>query len=437
MRIVKTQKILYNHELRIRLIADNEDAEYIRLVRKLPDCKWSTNLNSWHTNNIQNHIVFLNKVFPAAIRFYDVSKFPGIPEIEEKLAEKRIRVEKNQTDSSLILHFLYDHELSSLIKNLGGNPYPEKGKAWKINNTPEIAAKLKSYFLKANYLIDCDGENDKLPSACQNTSIRIQVEQKLRENLNLLKYEKRTIDQYVKNVDMFLESTGENPGINPDLIRDFIDEMSISKNYSRSYQNLLINSIKAYYRFIHGVVLDRISLPRPRRDSSLPCILTKQEVTRIIQLIPNIKHNVIISTIYMTGITVSEAVSIKPSDIDNEKMEILIHRRKDRLPRVIPLPPELLKKIESYIIIFQPRNFLFEGYHGKQYSQRSIQKVLQKYVRRAGIQKKTTVHTLRHSYAGHLASEGIDIAELQKYLGHSSRRTTEIYRKVALCIGQS
>jgi len=429
MQIVKTQKILYNHELRIRFIADNEDSEYIRLVRKLPDCRWSSILNSWHTNNIENHILFFNKVFPAAIRFYDISKLPGIPEVEEKQVDKRICIGLNPSDNTLILNFLYDQDLTVLVKKLGGKQLPDKGKAWAVNPSQDILRELNSYLQKSNYRIDYERDSKAILTSISNSSFLIQTEERLRENFKLLNYGKRTIEQYISNVNRFLFSIGQNTVLNPEVVRDYIDEMSISRNYSRSYQNLMINSIKAYYRYIHGVELDRFELPRPKRDKSVPIILSKQEVAKIIQFIPNLKHSVLISTIYVTGIKVSEVLSIRPEDIDRENMRIFICGRNGKAQRTVPVTMELLQNIEIYINCFRPRNYLFEGYNGSQYSTRSIQKVLQKYVQKAGISKNATVHTLRHSCAGHLAAEGIDPGELQKFLGLSSKRSTEIYSK--------
>jgi integrase/recombinase XerD len=431
MRIVKTQKILYNHELRIRLIADNADAEYIRLVRKLPDCKWSPHLNSWHTHNIQDHVFFLNKVFPASIRFYDISKSMSIPEIEEEPVERRILIQEENEDNSLILNFLYDHKLTAFISRLGAKPYKKNGKAWKVSNCPEIITNLKIYLRKVNYRIDYENHSGEKQDIKPNAAMQPQVEERFREILQFLNYENRTIVQYVNNVNRFLLWAGNNPVLHIDRIRDFIDEMSISRNFSRSYQNLLINSIKAYYRYIHDVEPGQIELVRPRRNYPLPSILTRQEVIKIIQIIPNVKHSALISTIYMTGITLSETVSIKPEDIDKDQMQIFVRGRRDNAARNIPLPPELFQKLEFYRNCFHPQNYLFEGYNGSQYSERSVQKVLQKYVKKAGIAKKTTVQTLRHSYAGHKAAEGMDIDVLQRFLGHSSRKSTEIYRKIA------
>ena len=98
MRIVKTQKILYNHELRIRLISEPDDAEYVRLIRKLPDCRWSIILNSWHTRNIPDHIPFLNGAFPEGIKFFDISIPSALPRFDEEIAGKRIFIYHDQTD---------------------------------------------------------------------------------------------------------------------------------------------------------------------------------------------------------------------------------------------------------------------------------------------------------------------------------------------------
>ena len=95
MRIIKTQRILYNHEFRIRFLADFDDEEFIRLVRKLPDSKWSICLNSWHTNNIPDHINYLNTIFPASYRFFDISGAQLIPKFEEVMPERRIQISHN------------------------------------------------------------------------------------------------------------------------------------------------------------------------------------------------------------------------------------------------------------------------------------------------------------------------------------------------------
>jgi integrase/recombinase XerD len=430
MQLVRTQKILYNHEFRIRLLADNSDARYIRLVRKLPDCRWSNHLNSWHTDNIENHIQYFNKIFPSYIRFIAGSPSLYIPKIDENLSEKRISIIKNISDKSLTFKFSFDRELEVLIQKSGGFPQLDNGKEWKIKNALEINQNLRSYLQNANYCIEFKSvpEEDKdftiFPS-----EIRKNVE-KFREYLVFSNYSKRTIDQYASNVSQFMCSSVGNSCLNIEDIRDYIEEMSINRNLSRSCQNQIINSLKVYYRYKYGHGIDRSELQRPRRDSSRPAILTKNEVSKIIKLIPNLKHSTLISTIYLTGITVGETVSIRPDDIDKVNSQIFIRGRKDNPGRTVPLPGELIEKIDCYQNCYHPKNYLFEGYGGTRYSERSIQKVLKKYVQKAGIKKRASVQTLRHSYACNLAAQGIDIGEIQHRMGLSSRKSTGIYWKM-------
>jgi integrase/recombinase XerD len=430
MQLVRTQKILYNHEFRIRLLADNSDAEYIRLVKKLPDCRWSNHLNSWHTVNIENHIQYFNKIFPSYIRFIAGSPSHYIPKIDENLSEKRISILKNIADKSLTFKFSFDRELEVLIQKSGGFPHYFNGKEWKIKDALEINENLRSYLQNANYCIEYksvpEGDKDIIIFP---TEIR-KSEEKFREYLVSSNYSKRTIEQYVSNVSQFMGSSFRNSGLSVEGIRDYMEEMSINRNLSRSCQNQFINSLKVYYRYKYGYGIGRAELQRPRRDSSRPVILTKNEVSKIIKFIPNLKHITLISIIYQTGITVGETVSIRPDDIDKVKSQIFIQGRKDNPGRIVPLPGELMDKIDCYQDCYHPKNYLFEGYGGTRYSERSIQKVMKKYVQKAGIKKRASAQTLRHSFACNMATQGIDRGELQHMLGHSSKKSTGIYWKM-------
>jgi len=431
MQIIKTQKIICNHELRIRLITDNENTEYLRLIRLLPDSRWSANMNSWHIRDMENHIGFLNKVFPSEIRFYDISKAGAIPNIEEKLSEKRICITKAAEENKILLKFLYNKELASLLIKLKGNTIPGNKNTWEVKNSPDIKSKLFTFLKKSNYLIDYPEQTVTLLTASEGDLNLSRIERKFRTGLESLSYKPRTINQYVSNVSLFLRYAGKNPSINPRILKEYIEEIAVEKKYSRSYLALHMNSIKAYYRIIRGVKSDFFEIPRPRRSRTLPVILSRHEVSKILQHIPNIKHSVLIRTIYITGITVSEAASLRPGDVNITDRQIIIRGRKSKADRKVAVSDEYLKNLKTYMNCFQPVNYLFEGYGRSRYSERSIQKVLKKYVRKAGIEKKATVYTLRHSCAGHLAAEGIGTDELQTFLGLSDRRSVEVYRKVA------
>jgi len=207
--------------------------------------------------------------------------------------------------------------------------------------------------------------------------------------------------------------------------------MSISRDLSRSYQNQFINSVKAYFRYTRGIELDRSDLPRPRMKKLKPSILSSQEAGKILNSVANLKHSTILSILYFTGITVSEVVALTPADVDAMNKNLHIGGKRDKPGRTIPLSDELVNKIMTYQNKYEPAEFLFEGYHGKQLSIRSIQKTVKKYAEKAGINKKTSVQTLRHSFAVRHIEQGFDAVMLQELLGHRSPRTTSVYAFLA------
>ncbi len=427
MQIVKTQKIFYNHQLRIRLISDNDDAEYIRLVRKLPDCRWSNCLNSWHTSNFQDHVPFLNRVFPASVRFYDISGSSLIPKVEEKTNEKRISIQVCKPENSILLNFLYDHELTNFLKSLGAIMNITNKKEWKLNDNKEINEKLNSYLEQANYKIDYLSSSVEKTLKMGEEKKIFQAEDLFRAFLESQNFEKRTIKQYVYNINRFLSETQPEIVLSIESIRDYMDEMAINRNYSYSYLNQQINSLRAYFQFIYGKKPGKNEIPRPKTIRSSPALLSRKEVGKIIDQIPNLKHRTLIDLISNTGITVSEAVMIKPEDVNYDKLLITIRGKKENSIRILPLNTDLIETIDLYRKQYHPNLFLFEGYKGKKISERGIQKVIKKYAKKAGIKSKTSVQTLRHSFASQLIESGAELKSVQEFLGHKSIRTTELY----------
>jgi integrase/recombinase XerD len=163
----------------------------------------------------------------------------------------------------------------------------------------------------------------------------------------------------------------------------------------------------------------------------LPSVLSKSEVHAIINSINNLKHKAIISTIYSCGLRISEALNLTIRDIDSNRMILYVRQSKGRKDRIIPLPQQLLELLRKYWLVYRPKYYLFEGSPSGPYSQSSIGNILDKAVNSNKINKKVTVHTLRHSYATHLMDAGVNLRFIQTILGHSSIKTTEIYTHVS------
>lgn len=167
-----------------------------------------------------------------------------------------------------------------------------------------------------------------------------------------------------------------------------------------------------------------------KKPKSLPNILTQEEIKLIINSITNLKHRAIISTIYSCGLRISEAVNLKIEDIDSKAMTVKIVNAKGKNDRIVMLSEKLLELLRKYFKKYKPKIYLFEEQYGEKYSTRSIQQIFNNAVKKVGIKKKVTVHTLRHSFASHLLDSGTDIRFIQELLGHKYLSTTQIYTHI-------
>jgi integrase/recombinase XerD len=250
--------------------------------------------------------------------------------------------------------------------------------------------------------------------------------------LILKNYSINTIRIYTEHIAFFLNHSEGNE------IKDMTAEdltryiqLKMSKNdYSTSYQNQLINAIKLYYRVVHNRDLGKFELPRPRGEKKLPVVLSRDEIKSIINQTYNTKHRTIITLIYGTGIRLGESVNILVRDIDFNRKLIYIRAGKGKKDRIVPLPAILIKQLELYLKQYIPDEYLFEGQHNRQYSPRSVQKILKQALIRAGIRKNASVHSLRHTFATHAIEDGIDIRLVQEILGHADIKTTELYTHI-------
>jgi integrase/recombinase XerD len=215
-----------------------------------------------------------------------------------------------------------------------------------------------------------------------------------------------------------------------DVIR-FNHEVILRERLSISYQRLIIGAIKLFYGRLqeHGMEIDR--LDRPFKEHKLPIVLSKSEVESILRAAGNIKHKAMLSLMYSCGLRRGEVLALKKADLDSGRNLIRIVQAKGRKDRYVPFSGKLKQLLESYYDQWKPKEYVFEGEKGGRYSERSIAKVLERAVQRAGIRKDVTLHTLRHSFATHLLEAGTDLRYIQEVLGHSSPKTTMIYTHVS------
>lgn len=256
---------------------------------------------------------------------------------------------------------------------------------------------------------------------------------RLVQDMKIRNFAVNTIDAYTYHVDKFEQFLGRK-NVNEATLEDI-----------RSFQLHLIEIRKIGFSSFNQAVcglrlLFTITIPKPwpvvmipfgKRAKRLPTVLSDNEVARLLECTPNLKHRTFFTTLYAAGLRLSEAANLKLTDIDSQRMQLNIQSGKGRKQRQVPLSPRLLKELREYWVKYRPTILLFPGkLPDKPYAGTSIQKTIKVSAKRAGISKTVTPHTLRHSYATGLLEAGVDILTISRLLGHASFTTTMVYLHV-------
>jgi integrase/recombinase XerD len=257
--------------------------------------------------------------------------------------------------------------------------------------------------------------------------------EEFRKYLTSKRYSPSTVKVYADSLITFLRyvSPKEISDIEIDDLIDFNNNYILKNNYSSSFQNQVVNAIKLFYRVVQHYKLDVELVHRPRREKTLPNVLSKEEVKRILDAPYNLKHRAMLSMIYSCGMRRSELLNLTKLDIDSKRMVVVIRMAKGKKDRIVPLSPKILILLRDYYKSYQPKQFLFEGQNGGKYSEKSLENVFKQSLLKAKIDKPATMHWLRHSFATHLLESGTDLRYIQELLGHKSSKTTEIYTHVS------
>lgn len=244
------------------------------------------------------------------------------------------------------------------------------------------------------------------------------------EELELRGYSKKTIDAYLFHVGKFV-----NSGLSP---REFLLYL-INKKKSKETVRLAGFAIKFYLSIIskQDSSINKIieKTPNLKRDKILPVILSRDDVERMIILTKNFNYRVMIMLMYASGMRAGEIINLKWGDVDFSRNIIHIKLGKGNKDRIVMLSPKVKKNLLKLDI--DKKGFVFKTYRNDKYSLRTIEMVVKNAAKKAGIKKKVTPHSLRHSFATHLLERGIDIRYIKDLLGHANLQTTMIYTKVS------
>src|SRR5689334_1233338 len=257
------------------------------------------------------------------------------------------------------------------------------------------------------------------------------------EELERRNYSQATARTYIDAIRRFAAHFHRSPDqLGPLEIREYQLHL-----YQRKLDPRTIRVQTAALRFFYRKVLhqhlsaDDLPLPKLLRRQ-IPIVLSPDEVTRMIDATPNLRHRTILMTLYSTGARRSELCHLRPEDIDKERMVVRIRQGKGGKDREVPLSPKLLEQLRTYYRSVKQKNgWMFPSLQSRRPNQpitaKAVWHACREATRRAGITKPVHPHTLRHSFATHLFDNGAELPVIQTLLGHADPRDTMIYLHLA------
>lgn len=334
----------------------------------------------------------------------------------------------------IALYFDYDQALIAHTKKIEGVRWSATNKCWYLNSKTGILDELSGHY-KSVAVLDNQTKyafGDEGVKA-QHLETRLNEEVKrFNQYLTGRRYSKSTIGTYTSFVSSFLHFIKkELEDLKSDDIERYCEKELAARNSAISTQRQFIGSMKQFKEMNSGLNFEINETLRPKRSKILPIVLSKEEVIDILRATKNLKHRATLAMIYASGLRISEVLNLKISDIDYDRKQVKVTQGKGRKDRYVVLAESIMPLLENYFATYAPKQYFIEGQKGGKYSPESIRSFLHKSSKAAGIKKRVTPHTLRHSYATHLLEGGVDVRYIQELLGHNDPKTTMIYTHVS------
>ncbi|MGH7732382.1 MAG: tyrosine-type recombinase/integrase [Gemmatimonadales bacterium] len=253
------------------------------------------------------------------------------------------------------------------------------------------------------------------------------------EDMTIRQFGPKTQHDYVRVVADFTRFLGRSPDqAEPEDLRRYQLHLA-EQGVSPAKMNAAVSALRFFFK---------VTLARPgfgerlatvRKEDRLPEVLSPEEVSLLLHCAPSLKHKAALSVAYGCGLRVSEIVHLKVGDIDSARMLIRVEQGKGRKDRYVMLSPDLLELLRRWWRTARPRGWLFPGRDpGQPITTRQLNRACKVAAATAALDKRVSLHTLRHSFATHLLERKTDVRVIQVLLGHKKLDTTARYTRVAL-----
>jgi len=258
------------------------------------------------------------------------------------------------------------------------------------------------------------------------------LRKRMLEDMQIRNLSPHTIDGYLRYVAQFAKYFNTSPELlGPEHIRTYLLHL-----LNQQVDVSILTQTVCGLRFLYEKTLHRTwtveYIPFPKRPKTLPVVLSRDEVQRVIRAPRHLKHRVILATLYTTGVRVSELARLQGTDIDSGRRVVVVRQGKGKKDRQVGLSTDLLPLLRRYWKLYGLQSWLFPGPRLSEPITRSgVEWICQKAGQTAQINKAVYPHLMRHTYATHLLEAGMDLRSIQLLLGHASLQSTSIYLHVA------
>jgi integrase/recombinase XerD len=265
-------------------------------------------------------------------------------------------------------------------------------------------------------------------------SLMSPLRKRMTEDMQVRNLALNTQESYLQQVSQFARHFNKSPELlGPEDIRTYQVYLTNEKKLAPGSIVIAVSAL----RFLYKTSLKKDwsfedVIPTAKIPQKLPVVLSPEEVLQFLNSVGSTKHRAILTTCYAAGLRVSEAVHLKPTDIDSKRMVIRVEQGKGQKDRYVMLSPKLLDTLRDYWRATRPKDWVFPGdVVGQPITTGAVEDACQKARRDSGIRKPITPHSMRHAFAVHLLESGTDVRTIQLLLGHRSLATTARYLRIA------
>lgn len=347
-----------------------------------------------------------------------------------------IRIEKHRKETVYSLKFIYDRDLIAICKKSKARWSSSKESWYYLKKDTELDS-IIGLFKHVAHLDMTAISLDRLKKSSE-VAIKDKLTTEQRKHLNQFyiylkgkRFSESTLKTYSTLIADFVFHRKDDAPIVLKTIENYVQSVLVEKKISISGHRQFISAMKHYLVFTNTDLELDFAKVAPRKDKKLPNVLSHAEVIELIRVTKNLKHRICIALIYSSGLRIGELTSLKLRNLDLQRKMLKVESGKGRKDRYVPIAEVMIPMLQNYLTTYDPSIYLVEGFEpGQAFAPVSIRSFLGRSCKLAGITKKVTPHTLRHSYATHLLENGTDIRYIQTLLGHTRPETTMIYTHV-------